>query len=49
MQFMAQAEKQTTKKKAPFTPTGWGSTLVEALSQCVREIHRFPYQGGDQD
>jgi hypothetical protein len=49
MQFIAQADKQTNQKTRPFTPTEWGSTLIEALSQCVREIHRFPYQGGDQD
>jgi hypothetical protein len=47
MQFLAQADKQTNQKSAPFTPTGWGSTLLEALSQCVREVHRFPYEGDD--
>ena len=47
MQFVAQADKQTNQKSAPFTPTGWGSTLLEALSQCVREVHRFPYEGED--
>jgi hypothetical protein len=47
MQFLAQADKQTNQKSAPFTPTGWGSTLLEALSQCVREVHRFPYEGED--
>jgi hypothetical protein len=44
MPFLAQADKQTSQKTAPFTPTGWGSSLFEALNQCIREIHRFPYE-----
>ena len=45
MQFLAQADKQTNQRTAPFTPTGWGSTLLDALSQCVKAVHRFPYEG----
>jgi hypothetical protein len=45
MRFLAQADKQTNQKTAPFTPTAWGSTLLDALSQCVKAIHRFPYEG----
>ncbi len=44
MRFFAQADKQTNQKTAPFSPSGWGSALVKALSECVREIHRFPYE-----
>ena len=44
MRFFAQADKQTNQNTAPFTPSGWGSTLLKALSECVREIHRFPYE-----
>ena len=44
MTFLAQADKQTNQKTAPFTPSGWGSSLFEALSECIREIHRFPYE-----
>ena len=44
MQFFAQADKQTNQNVLPFTPSGWGKTLLEALSTCVREINRFPYQ-----
>jgi hypothetical protein len=29
---------------APFTPNGWGASLFEALSGCIREIYRFPYE-----
>ena len=43
MEFLAQADKQTNQNNAPFTPCGWGRTLLEALSECVKAIHRFPY------
>ncbi len=44
MRFFGQANKQTNQNTAPFTPSGWGSTLLKALSECVREFHRFPYE-----
>lgn len=45
LQFFAQADKQTNQKVAPYTPSGWGNTMLEALGACVREINRFPFQG----
>ena len=45
MRFFASADKQTNQKTAPFTPCGWGPTLLKALSECVKAIHLFPYQG----
>ncbi len=45
MMFLAQADKQTNQKTAPYTPTGWGATMLVALSECIRGIHRFPYEG----
>jgi hypothetical protein len=45
MKFVAQADKQTNQKTAPYTPCGWGTTLLTALSECLRAIHRFPYEG----
>jgi hypothetical protein len=45
MRFFAQADKQVNQKTAPFTPFGWGRTLLEALSDCVKSISRFPYEG----
>ena len=45
MRFYAEADKQTNQKTAAYTPTGWGPTLLTALSDCVREIERFPYEG----
>ena len=44
MHFFAQADKQTNQRAAPYTPCGWGSTLIKALGECVRAIHRFPYE-----
>ena len=43
--FFAQADKQINQKVAPYTPCGWGKTLLEALEECVRAVNRFPYQG----
>jgi hypothetical protein len=45
MRFFAQADKQTNQSTAPYTPTGWGHDLLKALSECVRNIRRFPYEG----
>lgn len=45
MRYFAEADKQTNQKTAPFTPCGWGESLLQALSECVRAIHRFPYEG----
>lgn len=45
MLFYAEADKQTNQKTLPFTPMGWGRTLLEALSDCIRAIHKFPYEG----
>jgi hypothetical protein len=45
MLFFAQADQQTNQKTAPFTPSGWGDTLLKALSECIQAIHRFPYEG----
>jgi len=45
MRFFATADKQTNQKSVPFTPCGWGHTLLKALSECVKAIERFPYEG----
>ena len=49
MQFFAEADKQTNQSIAPYTPCGWGSTLGAAVSECVKEIRRFPYEGPMSD
>jgi hypothetical protein len=43
--FFAQADKQTNQHVAPYTPSGWGKTLFEALLECIKEINRFHYPG----
>lgn len=45
MHFFAQADKEINQKTAPFKPVGWGKTLLDALSECIRSINRFPYEG----
>jgi hypothetical protein len=45
MRYFALADKQTNQESAPYTPCGWGETLLSALSDCIMEMHRFPYQG----
>ena len=44
LKFFAQSDKQTNQACAPFTPVGWGNSLVQALSECIKAVHRFPYQ-----
>lgn len=44
MRFLAQADKQTNQKTAPYTPVGWGPNLSVALYECVKAIRRFPYE-----
>ncbi len=45
MLFFAQADKRINQKTASITPCGWGRTLLDALSECIKAIHRFPYEG----
>jgi hypothetical protein len=45
MRFFAQSDKQTNQKALPFTPSGWGESLLIALGECVKAIHQFPYEG----
>jgi len=44
MGFFAQADKQTNQEVVPYTPVGWGKTMLAALAQCMREVERFPYR-----
>jgi hypothetical protein len=43
--FFAQADKHVNQRTAPFLPTGWGNSLLDALSDCARIIREFPYEG----
>ena len=44
MRFLAQADKQTNQKTAPYTPTGWGPSLLQALAECMKGVRKFPYE-----
>jgi hypothetical protein len=44
MSFFAEADKPVNQRTAPYTPCGWGTTLLEALSNCMDAIRRFPYE-----
>ena len=44
MGYFAQADKQTNQGVAPYTPIGWGKTMLAALAQCMREVERFPHR-----
>jgi hypothetical protein len=44
MRFFADADRQVNQSTAPFTPYGWGSNLAQALAECIKNIHRFPYE-----
>lgn len=44
MPFLAIADKQTNQRSAPYTPCGWGRSLLEALSLCMENVRRFPYE-----
>jgi hypothetical protein len=47
--FFAQADKPVNQSTGPFLPTGWGSSLIDALSDCVRIIREFPYEGDENN
>jgi hypothetical protein len=44
MRFYACADKEVNQKVAAFRPFGWGTTLSDALSECLRIIRRHPYE-----
>jgi hypothetical protein len=46
MRFYAQADKEINQRTAPFRPFGWGHSLLQALSECMRAIRQFPYDPG---
>ena len=45
MRFFAQADKQVNQKTAPFLPFGWGETLIQSLTECIKAIRKYPYEG----
>ena len=46
MRFFAQADREVNQDAAPFVPFGWGPTLLDALSECLKGVRQFPYRAG---
>ncbi len=46
--FFAEADKPVNQKIASVVPFGWGDSIRSALSECMRMIRQFPYEGEEQ-
>ncbi len=46
--FFAEADKPVNQKTTPIVPSGWGDSLLKALSDCLRMIRQFPYEGDER-
>jgi hypothetical protein len=44
--YFAQADKPINQKLGPFLPSGWGNSILEALTGCTRAIREFPCEEG---
>lgn len=43
--FFAQADTELNQNNLPFRPCGWGSSLMAALSECLKNMRKFEYEG----
>ena len=48
LQFFAMADIELNQKTARFQPSGWSNTLAGALSECLKNLRRFEYEGTEQ-
>jgi hypothetical protein len=48
VRFFAEADNSVNQKTAPGDPSGWGESLLSALSDCMRMIRQFPYEGEER-
>ena len=46
MKFLAQADKAVNQDVAPFIPFGWGPTLLDALSECLKGVRQYRHVPG---
>jgi hypothetical protein len=46
MRFFAQADREVNQDVAPFSPFGWGPTLLDALSECLKGIRQYTHSPG---
>jgi hypothetical protein len=49
LRFFAQADKPVNQTAAAIVPSGWGDSLLEALTGCLRLIREFPYEGEERE
>ena len=45
MKFFAVADLEVNQKTAKFQPCGWAETLMGALTECLRNLRKFEYEG----
>lgn len=45
LRFVALADLELNQQTAKFQPAGYGSSLMEALSECLKIIRSFEYEG----
>ena len=45
MNFYAVADIELNQKTMKFQPCGWAETLTGALTECLRNVRRFEYEG----
>ncbi len=48
LRFFAEADKAVNQKTAAFVPSGWGSSVLKALADCMRLVRQFPYEGDEE-
>jgi hypothetical protein len=46
MRFFARADREVNQDAAPFVPFGWGPTLLDALTECLKGVRQYPCKPG---
>ena len=44
LQFFAMADVVLNQNTAPYQPSGWSDTLMGALAECLKNLHRFEFE-----
>ena len=45
LQFFAMADLELNQKTMKVQPSGWSDTLTGAVSECLKMLRRFEYEG----
>jgi hypothetical protein len=48
MKFLATADIGLNQKTLKFHPVGWSETLLGALSECMRNLRKFEFEGAEE-